>query len=484
MTQGPTSGHVLLETAQASLLHLNGGSASELVNGVLKVLIADVTLDNGAQDQYLVIDVAGLDFPISTRTKVIQQGKAYIWPAEASSSLVASSFGDGKADLPRSSEGFFKLDLSQASAEEIDLFQGILASWSSYAQPQPPQEQGQPRLVLIDESDGRIVGDLAMPMTEDSNMLDSDRPDKEPVIITIDDSQAGAPTIHVSPLSELQSRFGKSDSKIVGGAEYLSRGILFGAEKLGTGLNSVATSYTAKTKPTDSPLVFHPVVKGTVSGINSFSSVAFKFSSQVLNGIVNTAGTVGSKVGELGTTNRTDANGQPKPPGAFKKALNSSFTAFNTVADSLEASTKYLISSGTDASASVLQHRFGPDAADAAKKLGGSVRHVAVVYIDARGVARKALVHGGKSAVKASLSNGDTIVLQSDAEARKSVQQGVPPPPAGLPSYNQSQNGNAGASLLAGPPTTNEKPEVPARLGASSGMTMGSAFGRKGSLGG
>ena len=31
MTQGPTSGHVLLETAQASLLHLNGGSASECV---------------------------------------------------------------------------------------------------------------------------------------------------------------------------------------------------------------------------------------------------------------------------------------------------------------------------------------------------------------------------------------------------------------------------------------------------------------------
>ena len=61
------------------------------------------------------------------------------------------------------------------------------------------------------------------------------------------------------------------------------------------------------------------------------------------------------------------------------------------------------------------RHKYGPDAGHATALLGGSVRNVAVVYIDVRGVGRRALLKSSaKGFVKAKLKNGQTVKLQGD----------------------------------------------------------------------
>jgi hypothetical protein len=68
-----------------------------------------------------------------------------------------------------------------------------------------------------------------------------------------------------------------------------------------------------------------------------------------------------------------------------------------------------------------VSHKFGAEAGHATALAGGAVRNVAVVYIDVRGIGRKALLKGtAKGFVKARLSNGETVVLQGEGEDGKS----------------------------------------------------------------
>lgn len=83
-------------------------------------------------------------------------------------------------------------------------------------------------LVLMDESNGDIVGDLAMPFNEENdlqNKIDAGN-DKDPVVVSFDGTTTpnGTPNIQVNTLADITAKYGQSNSKIVGGAEYLSRG--------------------------------------------------------------------------------------------------------------------------------------------------------------------------------------------------------------------------------------------------------------------
>jgi spartin len=71
------------------------------------------------------------------------------------------------------------------------------------------------------------------------------------------------------------------------------------------------------------------------------------------------------------------------------------------------------------------RHKFGAEAGHATALAGGAVRNVAVVYIDVRGIGRKALLKGtAKGFVKARLQNGETVVLQAEGEEVKGATSG------------------------------------------------------------
>lgn len=94
--------------------------------------------------------------------------------------------------------------------------------------------------------------------------------------------------------------------------------------------------------------------------------------------------------------------------------LNRLLLAGEVVLTSLEATAQDLITNGTTAASTAAGHKFGPEAGHATALLGGSVRNVAVVYIDVRGIGRKALLTGtAKGFVKARLKNGETVQIQA-----------------------------------------------------------------------
>ena len=68
-------------------------------------------------------------------------------------------------------------------------------------------------------------------------------------------------------------------------------------------------------------------------------------------------------------------------------------------------------------------HKYGPEAGHATALLGGSVRNVAVVYIDVRGVGRKALLKStAKGFVKIKLRDGEEVRLQGDGREANGVE--------------------------------------------------------------
>lgn len=124
-------------------------------------------------------------------------------------------------------------------------------------------------LLLVDEDTGKIIGPLDGPMTpmdESKRILSTEAPNQmaegQPVVVDFG-GEPGTPgqEITISPLDDIRSKYGQTDSKIVGAAEYVSKGILFAADYGANRVSSAAKDYRSRTKATDSPLVFSPTAK-------------------------------------------------------------------------------------------------------------------------------------------------------------------------------------------------------------------------------
>ena len=62
-------------------------------------------------------------------------------------------------------------------------------------------------------------------------------------------------------------------------------------------------------------------------------------------------------------------------------------------------------------------HKYGAEAGQATALLGGSVRNVAVMYVDVRGVGRRAIVKTtAKGVIKAKTRQGQVVELQGEGE--------------------------------------------------------------------
>ena len=92
--------------------------------------------------------------------------------------------------------------------------------------------------------------------------------------------------------------------------------------------------------------------------------------------------------------------------------LNKSLMAFSTIADGVDQAGRNLLASTSTAATTVVGHKFGPDAGEIAKSIGGGVRNVGLVYIDATGVSRKAIVKSvAKGMVVGKVKGGGDLVV-------------------------------------------------------------------------
>src|SRR5207302_2062760 len=111
--------------------------------------------------------------------------------------------------------------------------------------------------------------------------------------------------------------------------------------------------------------------------------------------------------------------GRPANPGL----LNKSLVAFSTIADGIDYASKSLLASGSNAATTMVGHKYGEEAREVAYGLTGSVKNVGLVYVDASGVSRRAIVKGvAKGMVVGKVRGGGDIVVPG----RNEVVDGIP----------------------------------------------------------
>ncbi|KAI5459772.1 senescence-associated protein-domain-containing protein [Mariannaea sp. PMI_226] len=270
------------------------------------------------------------------------------------------------------------------------------------------------RIVLIDEEDGSVLGELTdtYHVVEDKKVLPGS---KDPVEITL--PQDGSQNISVQPASsayvEMDYHPAYQKSSLVSNASKASRLIVTTSDIVSRTMQSQATNFTKNTKPAAKPVTFAPATHDRVRRINQYSTKAATLSATTVGAIGHVAQNLGANLARRkdGRSRGFDKEGNPietYKPGV----LNKSLMAFNTVVDGIEQAGRNLLTGTSSSVTTVVEHRWGSEAGQLSKHLGGGFKNVGLVYIDVTGVSRRAILKSvAKGMVVGKVKGGGEIIV-------------------------------------------------------------------------
>ncbi|RWA10403.1 hypothetical protein EKO27_g4686 [Xylaria grammica] len=276
------------------------------------------------------------------------------------------------------------------------------------------------QIVLIDEEDGSVIGELS----EGFEVVETGvKPgSKDPVEITLPTEgnqlavvPASAETIEM----ELHPAYQKSF--IVSKAAYASRLIITTSDLVSNAMQSGSDSFTKSTKAASKPMTFNPATHERVRRIGKFSGGVAEMSSKTVGQVTKVAQNLGAHIAGRGHKEKKGFGSDGQPLENFKPGLlNKSLMAFSTVADGIDHATRSLLSSASSSATTMVTHRWGDEAGELSKHLGGSVKNVGLVYVDVTGVSRKAIIKAvGRGMVvgKVKIGNNKTadVIVGDDA---------------------------------------------------------------------
>jgi spartin len=201
-------------------------------------------------------------------------------------------------------------------------------------------------------------------------------------------------------------------STIVQTSAIASRLIVTGSAKLANILASQADSFQRKTQPNPTPMTFSPTTHARIRKINAFTADAVGLSAKTIGSVSRYAQNIGAAMARRGEKARGfDKDG--KPLSEYKPGmLNKSMMAFSTVMDGIDQAGRHLLQSGSTAASAVVGHKYGHEARTVASGLAGGVKNVGLVYIDAMGVSRRAVIKSvAKGMVVGRMPNGQQLVV-------------------------------------------------------------------------
>lgn len=340
------------------------------------------------------------------------------------------------ATPPKARAASVKSKAALAAEEELPAYNpGDYKPGEAYAEGSHSSIHGG-QIVLVDEEDGSVIGELGegYQVVEDSTLRPGSKgkpaaPDAtshgprltcdngtDPVQIVL--PQNGSQQISISPASqedvEMVLHPAYQKSFLVSNAAAASRLIVTGSGMVSRALQSGADSFTQSTKPNAKPVTFRPTTKEHVRRVHTLTSGAAGLSAKTVGQIGKVAQNVGATLGGKGTREGHrgfDKDGKPLEnykPGI----LNKSMMAFSTVADGIEQAGRHLLESTSNAATTVVTHKWGAEAGEVSKSLGGGVTNVGLVYIDVTGVSRRAILKSvAKGMVVGRGPNGGEVVV-------------------------------------------------------------------------
>lgn len=249
-------------------------------------------------------------------------------------------------------------------------------------------------------------------------------------------------------------------STIVQSSATASRLVVTGSSYISNVLTSGAEGFTKKVKPNQQPMTFSDTTHARIRKIGNFSHGAADLSAKTVGQVGKYAQNLGAS---LSRKREKGERGADYKPGM----LNKSMIAFSTLADGIEQGARNLMTSGSTAASTMVAHRYGEEAGSVAANLTGGVRNVGLVYIDASGVSRKALLKSvAKGMVVGRMKDGQQVVVGSGDGGE------VPPEVSGAgPSGTRPQGSGAGPNPVARRPSPNPTP--PPAYGASDTRSLG-----------
>ncbi|RDL31983.1 Uncharacterized protein BP5553_09385 [Venustampulla echinocandica] len=398
------------------------------------------------EDFYLHLHLPpGLDLPLPATTQIYHQPpSSYLIP---------------RWDLGPDSGAFTRIQFpglnNGGSQEDIDTFETILAQCTAFLERAPPPKSARPRkakpekekekdmaipaydpssfkpgeayvpgsassqvggqIVLIDEDDGSVIGELGegFKVVEDGKMKQGS---KDPVEITL--PQDGSQNIGVSPASteylEMAMHPAYKGSTLVSKAAMASRLIVTTSGYVSKTLQIHADNFTQKTKPNSKPMTFTPATHSRIRKVHTFTEGAAGLSAKTVGQVGKYAQNLGASLTKRGNEHGSKGIGPDgKPAEGYKPGLlNKSLMAFSTIADGIDQAGRNLLASSSTAATTVVGHKYGPEAGNISRNIGGGFKNVGLVYIDATGVSRKAIIKSvAKGMVVGKVRGGGDLIV-------------------------------------------------------------------------
>lgn len=203
------------------------------------------------------------------------------------------------------------------------------------------------------------------------------------------------------------------NSTIVQRSAAASRLFVTGSSYLANAISTGAENFTKKTTPNPKPLTFSDATHARIRKVGTFSQGAAGLSSRTLGQVEKIAQNFGASLSRKDAKTSSKGFDKRNPPSNYKPGvLNKSMIAFSTLADGLQEGAKNVLTTGTQAASTVIGHRYGTEAGSVATNLTGGIKNVGLVYIDATGVSRRAMLKSvAKGMVVGRMRDGQQVVV-------------------------------------------------------------------------
>lgn len=202
-------------------------------------------------------------------------------------------------------------------------------------------------------------------------------------------------------------------STIVQSSARASRLLVTASTTLARTMTGGADNFQKKTEPNPKPMTFSPATHARIRQIHSFTQGAAGISSKTVGQLGRVAQNFGASLTGKGEKKRSGFDKDGNPESGYKPGImNKSMIAFSTIADGIDHAGRTLLASGSAAATNVVGHKYGKEARSVTQDLTGGVTNVGLVYIDAVGVSRRAVIKSvAKGMVVGRMPNGQQLVV-------------------------------------------------------------------------
>ena len=275
------------------------------------------------------------------------------------------------------------LQLTFGSIADVVRLEEFLAHFTAYEVPSLHRNE----LALVDQHTGEVVAIM------DRNL--------EPAMaLSPSDTMT---VIEYDPNGEKQyTVIRKAADALVKSSEWISNVMTQGAVLVGQSLSGRAEKIKSSMGPSQAqPVQFSANMKKNIQDARAYSKTAKQMSGTLKQVVRSAATKIGGKLAAF-LAPPASKQGEPvQPESDLKYLLRQGLIAMDNVVEGFEQSFMIVASEGGRATVQLVQHKYGEDAGSLANDAAHTLGNLSVVYFDAKGMSRKALIKVvGKTAAK------------------------------------------------------------------------------------